>query len=145
MSIECDRVGGINLSQGVCDTEVPFPVREGAAGHGRRRQHLHPLRRTGGPPHGDRGQAEPLHGLRVRPETEVIVSAGATEPLLRLPGPPGCPGDEVVLFEPYYGYHLSTLVATRAVPVYVRLAGTWTLFGPRPRGGPSRPGRGPSW
>jgi hypothetical protein len=25
MSIECDRVGGINLSQGVCDTEVPFP------------------------------------------------------------------------------------------------------------------------
>ena len=26
MSIECDRVGGINLSQGVCNTEVPLPV-----------------------------------------------------------------------------------------------------------------------
>ena len=30
MSIECDRLGGINLSQGVCDTEVPLEVRRGA-------------------------------------------------------------------------------------------------------------------
>lgn len=30
MSIECDRVCGINLSQGVCDTEVPLIVRDGA-------------------------------------------------------------------------------------------------------------------
>ena len=30
MSIECDRVGGINLSQGVCDLEVPPIVRLGA-------------------------------------------------------------------------------------------------------------------
>jgi aminotransferase len=30
MSIECDRIGGINLSQGVCDTEVPLEVRRGA-------------------------------------------------------------------------------------------------------------------
>ena len=30
MSIECDRMGGINLSQGVCDTEVPLEVRLGA-------------------------------------------------------------------------------------------------------------------
>ena len=30
MSIESDRVGGINLSQGVCDLEVPLSVRQGA-------------------------------------------------------------------------------------------------------------------
>ena len=30
MSVECDRVGGINLAQGVCDTEVPAAVRHGA-------------------------------------------------------------------------------------------------------------------
>jgi aminotransferase len=30
------------------------------------------------------------------------------------------PGDEVILFEPYYGYHLKTLIATRAKPVYVK-------------------------
>jgi len=30
MSIACEKVQGINLAQGVCDTEVPAPVREGA-------------------------------------------------------------------------------------------------------------------
>ena len=29
MTIECARVGSINLAQGVCDTEVPLPVRQG--------------------------------------------------------------------------------------------------------------------
>ena len=30
MSVECERVKGINLAQGICDTEVPPPVRQGA-------------------------------------------------------------------------------------------------------------------
>src|SRR5262249_58049518 len=30
MSVACEKVQGINLAQGVCDTEVPEPVREGA-------------------------------------------------------------------------------------------------------------------
>jgi len=30
MTLECARVGGINLAQGVCDTEAPLPVRAGA-------------------------------------------------------------------------------------------------------------------
>ena len=30
MSIACEKVHGINLAQGVCDTEVPLPVRQGA-------------------------------------------------------------------------------------------------------------------
>ena len=38
MSIECDKVHGINLAQGVCDTPVPIEVRHAAeraieAGH----------------------------------------------------------------------------------------------------------------
>ena len=30
MSIECDKVNGINLAQGVCDLELPVPVKNGA-------------------------------------------------------------------------------------------------------------------
>jgi aminotransferase len=30
MTLECDRIGGVNLAQGVCDTDVPPPVAEGA-------------------------------------------------------------------------------------------------------------------
>ena len=29
MSVECEKVGGVNLAQGVCDTEVPEVVRRG--------------------------------------------------------------------------------------------------------------------
>ena len=32
MTAECDRMGGVNLAQGVCDTEVPAVVMEGAIG-----------------------------------------------------------------------------------------------------------------
>src|SRR5947209_19473879 len=30
MSVECEKVRGVNLAQGICDTEVPLPVRRGA-------------------------------------------------------------------------------------------------------------------
>ena len=30
MSVECEKVGGVNLAQGVCDTEVPEVVRRAA-------------------------------------------------------------------------------------------------------------------
>jgi len=58
--------------------------------------------------------------LDVDPETNVVVSSGATGALYC-----SClallePGDEVILFEPYYSYHESTLIATEAVPVFVK-------------------------
>jgi aminotransferase len=62
------------------------------------------------------------------PETEITVSAGAT-------GSFHCaclallnPGDEVILFEPYYAYHISALVAVEAVPRIVpTIAPDWTF------------------
>jgi len=30
MSVECERIGGINLAQGICDTPVPAPVEQAA-------------------------------------------------------------------------------------------------------------------
>ena len=32
------------------------------------------------------------------------------------------PGDEVLLFEPFYGYHVATLKSLRVMPVFVPLA-----------------------
>ena len=31
MSVECDRIGGINLAQGICDTPVPAVVEAAAS------------------------------------------------------------------------------------------------------------------
>jgi aminotransferase len=121
MSIECDRAGGINLSQGVCDLEVPEVVRRAArqaidegVNSYTRYDGLESLRRALA------GKLKRA-GLDADPETEITVSAGATGALYCAALALLDPGDEVILFEPYYGYHLSTLQAAGVVPAYVRL------------------------
>jgi len=121
MSIECDRVGGINLSQGVCDTEVPLIVRRAAQeamdkgiNTYTRYDGLDELRQA------IATKQKAFTGMDVDPEREMIVSAGATGALYCACLALLNPGDEVILFEPFYGYHLQTLAATEAVPVYVR-------------------------
>ncbi|MFH2011537.1 MAG: pyridoxal phosphate-dependent aminotransferase [Pseudomonadota bacterium] len=122
MSIECDRVGGINLSQGVCDTEVPLLIRDGArqamdAGINTYTHYagLTELREA------IAEKQKQFYGMKVDPENEIIVSGGATGALYCACLALLNPGDEVVLFEPYYGYHVQTLVTTQAVPVYIRM------------------------
>ncbi len=121
MSIECDFMGGINLSQGICDVEVPAVVR--AAAKEAMDKGYNSYTRYDGIAELRSAIAEKQRnftGLVVDPEKEIVVSAGSTGALycafLALLNP----GDEVILFEPYYGYHLSTLVATQGVPVYIR-------------------------
>ncbi|MDH4073172.1 MAG: pyridoxal phosphate-dependent aminotransferase [Gammaproteobacteria bacterium] len=120
MSVECERVGGVNLSQGVCDLAVPEPVARAAkaaidAGHNSYSRHdgTRALRYALAEKYQRRA------GLDVDPESNIVVSAGATGALYC-----AClallePGDEVILFEPYYSYHESTLIATEAKPVFV--------------------------
>lgn len=122
MSIECERINGINLSQGVCDLEVPAPVRQGAkaamdAGINTytRYDGLAELRQA------IAHKQKLFTGMEVNPETEIIVSAGSTGAFYCACLALLNPGDEVILFEPFYGYHVSTLLATQAVPVYVRM------------------------
>jgi aminotransferase len=121
MSIECDRMGGINLSQGICDVEVPAIVRAAAkeamdsgCNSYTRYDGIAELRAA------IAAKQKNFTGLEVDPEREIVVSAGSTGALYCACLALLNPGDEVILFEPYYGYHISTLVATQAVPVYVR-------------------------
>lgn len=123
MSIECDRVGGINLSQGVCDTEIPLNVRRGA--QGAIESGINTYTHYAGFPELRKAiAAKQKHftGMEVDPETEIIVSAGSTGAMYCACLALLNPGDEVILFEPYYGYHVNTLIATGTVPVYVRMS-----------------------
>jgi aminotransferase len=122
MSLECDKIGGINLSQGVCDTEIPVAVRRGAqeaiengvntythyAGLLEIREAIAKKQKQ-------------FTGLEVDPEREIIVTSGATGALYCACLALLNPGDEVIVFEPYYGYHISTLLAAQAIPVFVRM------------------------
>jgi len=122
MHIECEKVHGINLSQGVCDTEVPLPVRVGAQkaiddgiNSYTRYDGLTELREAIGK------KMKEYNGIAADPECEIIVSAGSTGAFYCACLALLDPGDEVVVFEPYYGYHLNTLLAAGAQPAYIRL------------------------
>jgi aminotransferase len=144
MSIECDRVKGINLSQGVCDLKVPAVVRQGA--QAAMDEGINTYTRYDGLAELREAIAykqKLFTGMEVDPETEIIVSAGATGAFYCACLALLDPGDEVIVFEPYYGYHVGTLVAAQAVPVYVRMEPPdWTFsdrdlekaVGPKTRG-----------
>jgi aminotransferase len=57
----------------------------------------------------------------VDPESELTVCPGATGAFYCACLALLNPGDEVILFEPYYGYHVSTLRALDLRPAFVRL------------------------
>ena len=129
MTQESDRVGGVNLAQGVCDTEVPQVVAEGAIkairdGHNiyTRMDGIARLRRA------IAEKTERMQGLVYDPEREVVVTSGATGAFHAVAMALFDPGDEVLLFEPFYGYHVGTLRSLRAVPVAVELeAPDWRM------------------
>jgi aminotransferase len=122
MFIECEKMGGINLAQGVCDTEVPFPVRKGAqiaidqgVNSYTRYDGLRELRQA------IARKVREYNGIQADPETEITVSAGSTGAFYCACLALLNPGDEVILFEPYYGYHLNTLLAVEVLPSYVTM------------------------
>jgi len=122
MTTECDRIGGINLAQGICDTPVPAPVQEAAI------QAIHDglniytradgIARLRG---AIAAKQQRDYSLTYDPETEVLVASGATAGLHVAAMALLNPGDEVLVFEPFYGYHVSTLQALRVKPVLVPL------------------------
>lgn len=129
MTIACQAKGGINLGQGVCDLPTPEPVARGAirAIEDHIATYAHPmgiaeLRQAVA------RKVETLYGVSYDPSSEVVITSGATggfaASILAL-----CePGDEIILFEPYYGYHLNTVLSLGLVPVLVPLVPpTWQI------------------
>ena len=120
MSLACTELGGINLAQGVCDTDPPHPVVAAAidairAGHNTytRADGIASLRQA------IATKFAVFNKLQVDPEREVLVTSGATGALNAALQALLNPGDECLLFEPFYGYHVSTLRAQRVTPVPV--------------------------
>jgi len=129
MTQECDRIGGVNLAQGVCDTEVPEVVAEGAIRA--IRDGLNIYTRLDGIERlrvAIAAKAERTLGTAIDPEREVLVTSGVTGGLHAAAMALLDPGDEVLVFEPFYGYHLSTLKSMRVTVVPVALtAPDWGL------------------
>lgn len=122
MTLECTRLGGINLSQGVCDTPVPEEVRRAA--QAAIDEGCNTYTRYDGLAELRSALARKLqqhNGLEYAVDGEIVVTCGATGAFYGACAALLEEGDEVVLFEPYYGYHADTLNALGARPRYVTL------------------------
>jgi aminotransferase len=144
MSRECERVGGINLGQGICDLPTIPELVEGAV------EAISSSKATYSKFEGidllrERIARKMAHFNRVDvdPAKELVVTVGSTGGFAAAAMATLNPGDEVILFEPYYGYHLNTLKVLGLVPKFVPLhLPDWSIdfdalraaFGPKTRG-----------
>lgn len=122
MTAACREADGINLAQGVCDLEIPPQVVTAAkaamdAGHNT----YTPAEGIGELRRAVAAKLGAHYGLQVDAGAEVMISLGATGAFYATAQALLDPGDEVLLFEPYYGYHAATLDALGCVLNYVRL------------------------
>lgn len=129
MTQACVQENGLNMAQGVCDTPVPPLVIKAATQAMESGKNVYS--RFDGLPELRNALAVKLlrdNGIKADPETEITVSAGATGAFHAACLALLTPGDEVILFEPYYQYHISALLAVDAVPVVVKMQSpTWTF------------------
>jgi N-succinyldiaminopimelate aminotransferase len=111
MSALADRTGAINLGQGFPDSDGPQEVLEAAvaairAGHNQYPpgRGILPLRRAVA------DHQKRFYDIEVDPEAEVLITAGASEAIAAAMLALVEPGDEVIMFEPYFD-HYATSVA----------------------------------
>lgn len=123
MSLRCQARGGINLGQGVCDLPTPALVAEGAIAAISAHKAIY------APPAGiaelRQAVAQKIqrdYGLSYEAESEVLITSGATGGFAAALMALCQPGDEIILFEPFYSYHLNTVLALGLTPVLVPLS-----------------------
>ena len=123
------RHGAVNLGQGAPDFDGPPEVLAAAvtAIHSQLNQYAPGI----GMPSVRQAiarHAERFYGQRVDPETEVLVTSGATEAVFAAILGLTDPGDEVIVFEPVYDTYVPNLVMAGVTPRYVALRGDgWTF------------------
>lgn len=129
MSIECETQGGINLSQGICDVPLPHVLEEGIT-EAVRLGYNHYTRYDGMAYLREEivKKARAFNHIECDPQKNITVSCGATGALYCTCYALFHPGEEVIIFEPFYGYHVYTLEALGLRPVYVKLQqGSWDI------------------
>jgi aminotransferase len=121
MSVECDKVNGINLAQGICDLPLEnilstsaFDAMRIGENHYTRFDGIDLLREQ------IAYKSNKFNNIKADADN-VIVSSGATGAFYSACFALFNPGDEIILFEPYYGYHEYTLASLDLVPIFATL------------------------
>ncbi len=118
----CNQHGGVNLAQGFPDFPAPEAIKDEAARAIRADVNQYAIT-WGAKRLRDAlvAKTERFTGLRYDPETEVTVCCGATECMIATLLALVNPGEEVVVFEPFYENYGPDAILCGAVPRFVRL------------------------
>jgi len=112
----------VNLSQGFPDFEAPQSIKDAACAaiQGEQNQYA--------PPYGTQAFRDTIasdftrrHGVRVIADEQVTVCCGSTEAMIASMLACIDPGDEVIVFEPFYENYGPDAILAGAEPKYVRL------------------------
>lgn len=127
----CREHGGVNLSQGFPDFPAPTMIKEAACralmadvnqyaitwGSAALRAAIS-------------AKMQHFYDFDVDPETEITVTCGATEAMIAALLAVVNPGDEVIIFAPFYENYGPDAIICDAVPRYVELKGPQWTFSP---------------
>ena len=122
MTRVCDAKGGINLAQGFPDFEAPDEVKQAAIRAIGKGFNQYPVT-YGNPELREAIAAKAWHYNRIQydPQTEITVTCGATEAMIATLKALVNPGDEIIIFEPFYENYGPDAILSGALPRYVSL------------------------
>jgi aspartate/methionine/tyrosine aminotransferase len=118
----CIRYGGVNLAQGFPDFEAPSPIKDAAKAAIDADINQYAI--TWGSRdfrHAISDKVAAYLGIRYDPEEEITVTCGSTEAMIASLLAVVDPGDEVVIFEPFYENYGPDTILSDATPRYVGL------------------------
>lgn len=118
----CDAAGGYNLSQGFPDFPSPKAIKEAAIAAINAEWNQYPV--TYGEPElceEISKKAWSYNGIKCDPETDITVTCGATEAMIATLKAIINPGDEIIVFEPFYENYGPDGILSGATPRYVTL------------------------
>lgn len=129
MTRVANQHGAINLAQGFPDFPMPTPMKDAACAAIKGDINQYAI--TWGSPALRLAIAEKYrkwYGMEVDPEREITVTCGATEAMASVFLALVNPGEEVIVFEPFYENYGPDAILAGATPVFVPLEGLeWKL------------------
>src|SRR4029079_14160428 len=122
MTREALKYGAVNLSQGFPDFSAPGDIKQRAMEA--IDQDINQYAITWGAKNFRDAIARKTHaflGIEIDPETEITVTCGSTEGMIAAMMATVDPGEEVIVFEPYYENYAPDAILSDATPRYVPL------------------------
>ena len=126
----CDAAGGYNLSQGFPDFESPMEIKQAAVNAIMQGLNQYPI--TFGEAELREAvsvKARNFNGIICNPETDITITCGATEAMMAVLKAIINPGDEIIIFEPFYENYGPDGILSGATPRYVKLHTPSTMEG----------------